>query len=357
MSKPSHQPPDGAMTIHTFAGLREVLQAFAKGSASLIVLMGSPGLCKTQNVERALRDTNAFFVNGYRTPLQLYKDLYRCRNKLVVLDDAYHLLKNSGTRDLVLKLTETTRTKRIEYGSTTAKLKLDDSEYEHIPMSFTTRSRVCLVTNSWMHCNSVFQAIQSRADFYHLDPTGVELHMHVSEFFPDQEIFNHVQERLHLLREPDARIYMRALHHKEANMVIHPWQDVIKAHCDDDDINERLRELLQQHANAIPNQLWNLFIADSNIPAELKMARSTFYERVKRIRKMMPTEPLGVIKVKGRPRTDVDVGDVVLTPKGNAKVSKQFWHEEGKYFYYKVTFENGTEDLFHEWDLKPSGTS
>jgi hypothetical protein len=65
-----------------------------------------------------------------------------------------------------------------EYGSTSSIL-----EKENLPKFFYVKSPVCFITNYWDSSDPVFQALESRAEFFVVEVTWEELHRDVAHWF------------------------------------------------------------------------------------------------------------------------------------------------------------------------------
>lgn len=56
-----------------------------------------------------------------------------------------------------------------------------------------------------------------RGHLIYFDPTPLEVHTRVGDWFWDQQIYDHIGERLHLFSESSARIYLKAWKRKQAH--------------------------------------------------------------------------------------------------------------------------------------------
>jgi hypothetical protein len=283
--KATRNQPETATRLGTFAEQREVLEAFAKGSFSLLVLKGRPGITKSRHVRKAINGTGAGYIKGFHTKLDYYELLYQYQDKPIVLDDANRLLEDKDTREMTRDLTETDTYKKLEYGSTSCIL-----EKKNLPRFFYTKSPVCFITNFWNSSDPVFQALESRAEFFVIEVTWDELHLDVANWFWDQEIFNYVQERLHLLREPDARLYVKAWERKKSGLKLTPWTKLIDDYCDDPH-GLIIRKLLKEELSS-DNLRFTAYLKETEKLGIKPLARSNFYARCKKIRSCLPRNPL-----------------------------------------------------------------
>jgi len=78
--------PSNAIPVHTFVDVDRWLRAWADGHINLEVLLGDPGLAKSQLAER-VAGADALYLSGTVSPIGMYINLYRNRGRLVVVDD------------------------------------------------------------------------------------------------------------------------------------------------------------------------------------------------------------------------------------------------------------------------------
>lgn len=199
--------------LKTYGETRDLLTAFAEGRFSLVIIISSPGLGKSQMIRHLLNDQQAMIVKLRESPLQLYIDFYKGRDKAVVLDDADNLLAQPLCRQYVRALTETDAIRRISYGTTTTVLPK-----RRIPLEFKTSSPVCILANRWDHNDSVSAAIASRAEIFRFEPNWSEVYREMGTWFWDQEIYDYIQGRLLFLKEPDMRLCVKAYNRKMAGL-------------------------------------------------------------------------------------------------------------------------------------------
>lgn len=216
--------PDHATKLKTYKAFGEIVRSFAEGKTDLLVIVGPPGLSKSQTLKRSVADTDALLIKGHSTPMKFYELAYYAKDQPIILDDVNTLLSNKLNQEYVRALTETDKYKKIQY-STSSKAfdKLG------IPQHFWTESGVCIITNWWEE-SALFTALESRAEFFVLDFSWAEVHREVGTWFWDQEIYDYVAAKIPQLRQPDMRIYMKAWKRKKAGLKHLPWQDVIDEH-------------------------------------------------------------------------------------------------------------------------------
>ena len=112
--------PDDAIAVTNYHDLGRYLGKFAEGSLDLVLLLGKPGIGKTEAVKQALdiddrRQSEALYVEGHAQPFGLYQGLWRYRDSPVVLDDLDRLYANPDCVRILKPLCNTRRAKRISW--------------------------------------------------------------------------------------------------------------------------------------------------------------------------------------------------------------------------------------------------
>jgi hypothetical protein len=222
----SPQFPPGAEIVRTYARYDEHVRAFFTGAYHLLMIVGRPGLAKTHAFESHL-STASHLIRGWAAPLQVYMDIYRHRDHLLIFDDAETLWKKPGGRVLLRSLSEHKPKKLMQWTSTAPQL-----ERNGVPQSFFTSSKVAIVANRFVFGEAEeYDAVLDRGHLIVFDPSPLEVHLHVSTWFWDQEIYDHIRERLHLIEHNSARMYLKAWERKRASG---DWRKLIEvAYCMD----------------------------------------------------------------------------------------------------------------------------
>src|SRR5690606_5288132 len=159
---PQPQLPDDAIVVTNYHDLGRYLFKFAEGSLDLVLLLGQPGIGKTEAVKQALcidgdSQGQALYVEGHAQPFGLYQQLWRYRDRPVVLDDLDRLYANPDCVRILKPLCNTRRRKRISWLSNAV------AAVPELPTEFTTDSNVILIANEWRTINSNVRALEDRS--------------------------------------------------------------------------------------------------------------------------------------------------------------------------------------------------
>ncbi len=142
--------------------------AFADGLLNLLLIIGRPGVQKSHAV-RAAVGRRACWIDGSATAFGLYCQLYRHRDRPVVIDDVDGLYADRAAVRLLKGLCQTEPRKRLGWHSAAA------ARYgQGIPTSFETTSRVAILANQLRTLNVDVSAVLDRGHVVVFDPTARE---------------------------------------------------------------------------------------------------------------------------------------------------------------------------------------
>jgi hypothetical protein len=210
MPKPMPRPA-GALVVRTYAQLSEYVRAFSCGQLGLLIVVGRPGLAKSQLFRQATGD--ACWIEGNATAFGMYCALYHARDHLIVIDDVDSLYASPAGLRLLKCLCQTDPVKRVAWQSAASQL-----DREEIPRAFVTASKVAILANDWRTLNDNVAAVQDRGHVLLFEPTAEEVHQQAGRWFDDAEIYRWFGEHLHLIAEPSLRHYVRAAELKRAGL-------------------------------------------------------------------------------------------------------------------------------------------
>lgn len=198
--------PDDAIVINMYDELDRYLLKFAEGALDLVLLLGQPGIGKTEAVKHALGieiecSPHALYVEGHVQPFGLYQGIWKHRHLPVVLDDLDRLYANPDCVRLLKPLCNTRRTKRISWLSNAV------NAIPELPTEFTTDSNVILIANEWRTLNSNVRALEDRTIILWFNPSAAEIHRRTSDWFDDPEVYRFIGSYLPHVPQLSMRYY------------------------------------------------------------------------------------------------------------------------------------------------------
>ena len=276
MPKHRQSPGPHFEIIQTYKEFEDYIRAFATGNFNLLVVIGRPGISKSESIRRAVEvdagtpkdkpraevpdkpaakekekpaarkpskprrprargkkpstqegkiaSQNVLYCKGGQlTPLEFFIQCFKHRHEPIILDDANAIMQKDIGKRLVMSLTESRPVKTLDYRTTNKLL-----EQEQVPTTFHTRSRVCYISNSWLADSAEAQALEDRAHLVWFNPPAKEVHLFTAAWFWDDDIFQYIGSRLHLIDEHSCRLYTRAAELKQAGM---DWKRHIDRNC------------------------------------------------------------------------------------------------------------------------------
>src|SRR2546428_6198902 len=206
------RPDPLGIRLTTYAELEKIVHGLSRGDQKLLIVLGSQGLGKGRGLRQAMAG-QACWLEDNASAFGLYCQLWHHQNRPVVLDDLDGLYRNHDGIRLLKSLTQTEPHKTVSWYTDAATL-----QREQIPHEFPTSSRLAIITNEWQTLNRNVAALQDRGHLVIFKPTPQEVHTRTAAWFWDQEIYDFVGERLHLLQEASMRHYLAAWELKQAGL-------------------------------------------------------------------------------------------------------------------------------------------
>ncbi len=213
--------PDRFDLITTYAELAEYTDAFSEGRIPFLLLVGSPGSGKSEQVRVNLRCRTFTWIDNHASMLGLYCAVYEATNAPIVMDDVNHFFKDPKACSLIKALTQTTDVRSVSWESTTK--VLDD---RHVPRQYTTTSPMCIIANKWDGTDPDMAAVQDRSLPVAFFPSAQTIHERVHELkWCDADVWEFVGGNLHEIRQPSMREYANGMTYRKAGM---NWRDKLR---------------------------------------------------------------------------------------------------------------------------------
>ena len=220
------------ITVTDFTGISRWRDQFVVDNGlPFLVVIGPGGLGKSQMFKRYLPD-GSLYLSGELSAVQLFVQLYRHRDQLVVFDDVDPLFRIAAIVNMLKSLGNTDAEKTLFWNKLNRQL-----EKLGIPTQFTTRSRVCILANSLDHINANLAAVLDRGFVVRFEPTFDSVHEEVRTWFTDDEIYNFIGSHRRLISRPSMRLYAKALDMKSAGG---DWKGVLLQYWTQGDVKLRL---------------------------------------------------------------------------------------------------------------------
>ncbi|HEV3446449.1 MAG TPA: hypothetical protein VG099_17530 [Gemmataceae bacterium] len=289
--------------LTTYAELEKIIHGFAGGDLNLLILLGGHGLGKSRALRQAMAG-QACWLEGNASAFGLYCQLWRHRNRPVVLDDLDGLYANRDGIRLLKSLTQNELHKTVSWYTDAATL-----QREQIPQEFHTSSRLAIITNEWKTLNRNVAALQDRGHVVIFEPTPQEVHTRTAAWFWDQDIYEFVGERLHLLREPSMRHYVAAWELKQAGL---DWPSLLLSRCLSG------KALLVAQLKASPKYVSEAERVRAFV-ASGAGSRATYFQLCKELRGPLPKGPSIRLQCQAppRPRADHEMLGILRKWRGN----------------------------------------
>ena len=259
-----------SIPVRTYAELERYVRAFSARHLNLLIVLGGPGLAKSQTVRRVLPD--ACWIEGNATAFGVYTAAWQHRDRVMVLDDVDSLYAARSAVRLLKCLCQTDPVKRVSWQ--TASTALDKQD---IPRAFETLSRVLIIANEWRELDRNVTAVQDRGHVIRFEPTAEEVHREVRTWFDDKEIYDWFGRHLSLVVTPSMRQYVRAAELKAAGL---DWRSMV------------LQEALPATTSLVAQIKFNTrFTSEADRVREFMRqgggCRATYFNHVKRLRGRM----------------------------------------------------------------------
>jgi hypothetical protein len=221
--------PSDAIVLNEYDQLTTYLRSFVRGDLDLLLIIGRSGTGKSEAVKSTLglsgsrvsgtEDHPVLYVEGHMGSFGLYRQLYAYRDRPVVIDDFDRLHTRVDCVRLLKPLCNGAPIKRITWYSNATANSPD------LPESFTTKSRVVLITNDWRSVNEDVRALEDRANILDFAPSNATVHRYVGEWFEDREVYELIGGVVEAAPLLSMRHYMKGRALRRAGLT--DWQQTV----------------------------------------------------------------------------------------------------------------------------------
>jgi hypothetical protein len=277
------------LTVTTFEELETWVDAFMRPKGlRLMFLIGDPGHSKSYSIKQRLdADLHRYFKCGRLTAFQLYKQLFKHRDRAIILDDVEDALKGEQIPRMLMNLGETDEASRtVAWFGTESQLKVrKGKQIIPIPQEFQTSSRVLLVSNDWEILTRKLKALLDRAIVIFFDPKPAAVHQFVGKWFSDKEIFEFISSHLDQITRHSIRYYVTSLNLRRLGL---DWQKVL------------IESWAQESEEVDPQTVVELLLADPRYKTDAERIEA-FTARCGRHRRQWYNLKKKVVKRMGAP--------------------------------------------------------
>lgn len=207
-----------SIIIDSYEDLYRFAAAFATRKLNLLIVIGRPGVAKSETIRAALPD-NACWIEGNATAFGIYEKLFENRGELVVIDDVDSIYADKSAVRLLKSLCNSRPTKQLSWNSRAAG--------DRIPREFETTSHTCIIANDWRELDANVEALMDRGQLIRFDPTAEEVHRKTAEWFRDEEVYLWFGDHLDYFPTLSMRDYVKCAELKNAGF---RWREMMLGH-------------------------------------------------------------------------------------------------------------------------------
>jgi hypothetical protein len=187
------------MIVNKYSELAFFINMFKNGNCDLLIIESKGGVGKSRLFESLMQDTHYLRVLSHITPMKFFILGYMFKDKKILIDDVDGLLSNEENISLLKMFCETREIKEVSWLTTNSLL-----EKGGIPSRYETRSKVCILTNSFQELTKKVSALKDRGWHIEFNPSDNEILNKIKEILPDipskltleekLEVFNLIKE-------------------------------------------------------------------------------------------------------------------------------------------------------------------
>lgn len=179
-----------------FLLMNRMVKGMLHGTIRSLIISGAPGIGKTFDVERILKDstkTHSDFIKGTISAIGLYTALYNAKdNGIVVLDDCDKVFKDEEALNILKAALDSSEVRTISWRKASSWLSNDE---QNIPTSFDFRGGVIFITNldfeekiqQETKMSPHYEALMSRSLYLDLTlKTAMDKYIRIKDIFPNK---------------------------------------------------------------------------------------------------------------------------------------------------------------------------
>jgi len=260
--------------------LYKAIEILLNGEKKGLIITGNRGIGKTFNTISYLEKKRIKYVkvNGHVTPLQLYKLLYENREGVIVLDDVVNLFENDTIANILLGA--------LNYDGVVKWITRSDIlERELVPNEFVFKGKLIVIVNELYPSKEVHRALIDRCHVITLNFSRKEIiemlyllakKLRVGKRYVDWLVENKLDLSLRdIVTLKDVVKTVKAEWKTYAELLI-----LNELEQEKDEIDRIILDIFAKHSTESNNQKAKLFCELTG------MSRATFYNRLKRLRRM-----------------------------------------------------------------------
>lgn len=185
--------------VTTYSELGSLVNVFNQDKLEIMIIEGPAGVGKSNLIKRNLPTTGHVWLEGRVSAFRFYTILSEHLDLPVFIDDVDGLYTDKDCINLLKCICQTEPVKTVMW-NTKSNLELK---------SFTTKSKVLVITNSWHALNRHIGAVEDRGLLVRFKPAALEVHEHIKGIF-NQDVYDFIGEHLELIHSPSIRLYRTA---------------------------------------------------------------------------------------------------------------------------------------------------
>lgn len=212
--------------VSEYVELVRWVNLFNQGGLEIMIIEGLAGTGKStisRNSLTGVPNKDYLWIEGRISAICLYEKLYNHRDLPVFIDDVDGLYRDRECVNILKCLCQTWQEKTIMWNTKSMSRGMSTTE-------FTTKSKVCILTNSWKALNKHVGAVEDRGLLIKFHPTADEVHRYVREDLGnipdvyDEEVFDFMSHHIGIITEPSIRYYRNAINLKRLNA---DWRETL----------------------------------------------------------------------------------------------------------------------------------